>query len=52
MIGKLLGHNLVQTTARHAHLQLHSVRTAAERVADSRTCRNDAHEDCAYRAIL
>ena len=39
MIGKLLGHSLVQTTARHAHLPLHSVKTAAERVGNSRTDR-------------
>ena len=37
VIGKLLGHRQIQTTARHAHLQLHSLKTAAERVMDRRT---------------
>ena len=35
MIGKLLGHSKVQTTARYAHLARDSVKTAAERVSDS-----------------
>ena len=35
MIGKLLGHQKVQTTARYAHLGRDSVKAAAERVADS-----------------
>ena len=35
MIGKLLGHRKVQTTARYAHLARDSVKAAAERVADS-----------------
>ena len=35
MIGKLLGHSQVQTTARYAHLARHSVKTAAARIADS-----------------
>ena len=35
MIGKLLGHQKVQTTARYAHLARDSVKTAAEGVADS-----------------
>ena len=35
MIGKLLGHSQIQTTARYAHLARHSVKTAADRVADS-----------------
>ena len=35
MIGKLLGHSQVETTARYAHLARDSVREAAERVADS-----------------
>ena len=35
MIGKLLGHRKVQTTARYAHLAQESVKTAAMRVADS-----------------
>ena len=35
MIGKLLGHRKVQTTARYAHLARDSVKAAAERVAGS-----------------
>ena len=35
MIGKLLGHTQVQTTARYAHLGRHSVKVAAARIADS-----------------
>ncbi len=35
MIGKLLGHTQVETTARYAHLARDSVREAAERVAES-----------------
>ena len=35
MIGKLLGHNHVHTTARYAHLARDSVKAAAERVSDS-----------------
>ena len=35
MIGKLLGHRKVQTTARYAHLARDSVKVAAERVSDS-----------------
>ncbi len=35
MIGKLLGHTKVQTTARYAHLGQHSVKVAAARIADS-----------------
>ena len=35
MIGKLLGHRKVQTTARYAHLARDSVKAAAERVAHS-----------------
>ena len=33
MIGKLLGHTQVQTTARYAHLAADPVRTAAEEVS-------------------
>ena len=33
MIGKLLGHRKVQTTARYAHLARDSVKVAAERVS-------------------
>ncbi len=35
MIGKLLCHAQVETTARYAHLSRESVREAAERVAES-----------------
>ena len=35
MIGKLLGHRKVQTTARYAHPARDSVKAAAERVSDS-----------------
>ena len=35
MIGKLLGHTQVQTTARYAHLGRHSVKIAAVRISDS-----------------
>ena len=35
MIGKLLGHRKVQTTARYAHLAQDSVKTSAARVAES-----------------
>ena len=35
MIGKLLGHTQVQTTARYAHLAADPVKSAAERVSDN-----------------
>ena len=35
MIGKLLGHTQVQTTARYAHLQRDSIKASASRIADS-----------------
>ncbi len=35
MIGKLLGHSQVETTARYAHLARDSVQEAAERIAGS-----------------
>ena len=35
MIAKLLGHTQLQTTARYAHLAPSSVKTVADRVADS-----------------
>ena len=34
MIGKLLGHSQVETTARYAHLARDSVHEAAARIAD------------------
>ncbi len=35
MIGKLLGHTQVQTTARYAHLANESVKASGSRVGDS-----------------
>ena len=35
MIGKLLGHTQVQTTARYAHLANDPVKQAASRVSDT-----------------
>jgi site-specific recombinase XerD len=35
MIGKLLGHTQVQTTARYAHLAADPVKDAAEKVASN-----------------
>ena len=35
MIGKLLGHALVETTVRYAHIVRHSANAAVARVADS-----------------
>ena len=35
MIGKLLGHKQIETTARYAHLADDSVHASAERIADS-----------------
>ena len=35
MIGKLLGHTQVQTTARHAHLARDTVKASAARIGDS-----------------
>ena len=35
MVAKLLGHTQLQTTARYAHLAPSSVKTVADRVADS-----------------
>ena len=43
MIGKLLGHRRVQTTARYAHLARDSVKVAAERVSDSLAADLDIH---------
>lgn len=35
MIGKLLGHTQVQTTARYAHLKTDPIRTAADAVSEA-----------------
>ena len=35
MIGKLLGHSQVQTTARYAHLARDTVKASATRIGDS-----------------
>ena len=35
MIGKLLGHKQIETTARYAHLARDSVKESASRIADS-----------------
>jgi len=35
MIGKLLGHNKIDTTARYAHLSRDSIKASSARVADS-----------------
>ena len=35
MIGKLLGHKQIETTARYAHLARDSVKESAGRIADS-----------------
>ena len=35
MIGRLLGHTQIQTTARYAHLKTDPVRTTANKVADA-----------------
>ncbi|MCY4382586.1 MAG: site-specific integrase [Nitrospinae bacterium] len=49
MIGKLLGHSQIKTTARYAHLARESVRDSAERVATS--IADDILEDDWRRAI-
>ena len=40
MIGRLLGHRKVETTARYAHLAFESVREAAERIAEEHCVRH------------
>ena len=35
MIGRLLGHTQVQTTARYAHLKTDPIRAAANKVSDA-----------------
>ena len=56
MIGKLLGHRKVQTTARYAHLARDSVKNAAERVSESlavdldKPLNTSAEHSCAHLA--
>ena len=50
MIGKLLGHRQVQTTARYAHLARSSVKTAAARIADSLEADMDTPPDVSLAA--
>ena len=45
MIARLLGHSQIQTTARYAHLARHSVKAAADRIADSLTGDMDTPPD-------
>ena len=48
MIGKLLGHRKVQTTARYAHLARESVKTSAARVAESLAADMDKPLRCSF----
>ena len=50
MIGRLLGHHKPQTTARYAHLARHSVKTVAERIADSLVADMRAFTDNSHKA--
>ena len=43
MIGNLLGHTQIQTTARYAHLACDTVKTSAARIGDSIERHLDAH---------
>ena len=61
MIGKLLGHTQVQTTARYAHLANESVKASGSRIADSigadilsgeRCKRNEKNRFLAARRML
>ena len=45
MIGKLLGHTQVQTTARYARLGRNSVKVAAVRISDSLEAELDTPPD-------
>ena len=49
MIGKLLGHRQVQTTARYAHLARESVKTSAARVVESIAV--DMEKPCSTSAV-
>ena len=48
MIGKLLGHHKIQTTARYAHLARHSVKAAAVRISDSLAADMDTPPDAVF----
>ena len=50
MIGRLLGHRKLQTTARYAHLARHSVKTVANRIADSLVADMRAFTDNPHKA--
>ena len=50
MLGKLLGHRQVQTTARYAHLGRSSVKAAAARIADSLEADMDTPPDVSLAA--
>ena len=50
MIGRLLGHRQHQTTARYAHLARHSVKTVADRIADSLVADMRAFTDKSYKS--
>ena len=45
MIGKLLGHNDVQSTARYAHLARDSVKAAGEQISGSLAADMDSAPD-------
>ena len=47
MIGKLLGHTLVLTTTKHAHLAGDTVKTSDSRIAEC----IDHHLDTAWHAV-
>ncbi|MCY4430680.1 MAG: tyrosine-type recombinase/integrase [Rhodospirillales bacterium] len=49
MIGKLLGHTQVQTTARYAHLARDTMKVSAARIGDSIDCDLDADGEVAER---
>ena len=65
MIGKLLGHSQVQTTARYAHLANNPIKSAADRIAErisvsasgteapqhDRPSQHSSSEDCSQRYI-
>ena len=52
MIGKLLGHAKVQTTARYAHLGRNSVKVAAARISDSLEADMDTRSGHFRRSVI